>query len=65
MSKLRRRRRLIVVSDGVTAEEMHRCGCEHRSLSQLQTLIDELIRENPSCRIGALSNGAETFLYES
>ena len=64
MSKLRRRRRLIVVSDGVTKEEMARCGCEHRSVSAIQELIDELITENPECRIGALSNGAETFLYE-
>ena len=64
MSKLRRRRRLIVVSDGVTKEEMARCGCEHRSVSAIQELIDELIAENPECRIGALSNGAETFLYE-
>lgn len=61
---MRRRRRLIAVSDGVTAEEMRRCGCEHRTVAPLQGLIDELIAENPDCRIGALSNGAETFLYE-
>lgn len=64
MSKLRRRRQLIVVGDGVTKEEMARCGCEHRTISQLQTLVDELIAANPDCCIGALSNGAETFLYE-
>lgn len=64
MSKLRRRRRLIVVGNGVTEEEMHRCGCEHRTIDKLQELIDELIAENPDCRVGALSNGAETLLYE-
>lgn len=64
MSKLRRRRRLIVVGDGVTKEDMARCGCEHRPIAQLQALVDELLAENPDCRIGALSNGAETFLYE-
>lgn len=64
MSKMRRRRRLIVVGDGVSPEEMARCGCEHRYLKDLQALIDQLIAENPDCRIGALSNGAETFLYE-
>lgn len=64
MSKLRRRRRLIVVGNGVTKEEMARCGCEHRTIDQLQQLVDDLIAENPDCRIGALSNGAETFLYE-
>ena len=64
MSKLRRRRRLIVVSDGVTREEMETCGCEHCATKDFQALLDRLIRENPDCRIGALSNGAETFLYE-
>lgn len=64
MSKMRRRRRLIVVSDGVTKEEMEMCGCEHYPTSQLQQVIDDLLRENPDCRIGALSNGAETLLYE-
>ena len=64
MSKLRRRRRLIVVSDGVSAEDMRQCGCEHYNVAEFQSLIDSLIAENPNCRIGALSNGAETFLYE-
>ncbi len=64
MSKFRRRRRCIVVSDGVTEEEMNKCGCEHRNSAKIQELIDELIGENPDCRIGVLSNGAETFLYE-
>lgn len=27
------------------------------------SLIDALIKENPDCRIGAVSNGAETLLY--
>ena len=64
MSKLRRRRHLIVVSDGVTEEEMTTCGCAYRPTSQMQQLIDEFIQENPDCRISALSNGAETFLYD-
>ncbi len=63
MSKFRRRRRLIVVSDGVTKEEMTSCGCIHYPTSLYQKCIDELIKENPNCRIGFLSNGAETFLY--
>ena len=63
MSKMRRRRRLIVVSDGMTKEEVARCGCEGRSRAELQDVIDELLRENPEARVGALSNGAETLLY--
>lgn len=64
MSKMRRRRRLIVVSDGVTREEMTLCGCEHAPARELQKIIDDLLREKPNARIGALSNGAETLLYE-
>lgn len=64
MSKMRRRRRLIVVSDGVTREEMALCGCEYAPAAGLQKVIDDLLRENPNARIGALSNGAETLLYE-
>lgn len=63
MSKMRRRRRLIVVSDGVTKEEMKQCGCEHYQSCDIQKLIDQIIADNPNVRIGALSNGAETFLY--
>lgn len=63
MAKMRRRRRLIVVTDGMTQEEIARCGCEGRRPEELQSLIDELLRENPDARVGALSNGAETLLY--
>ena len=63
LSKFRRRRNLIVVSDGVTDGEMEACGFEHYPLSGFQTCIDRILQENPSCKIGFLSNGAETFLY--
>lgn len=64
MAKLRRRRRLITVGDGVTPEEMTTCGCEHGYIKDLQRIIDQLIEENPNCRIGVVSNGAETLLYD-
>ena len=64
MSKFRRRRNLIVVSGGVTAEEMRSCGCSYYPAEEFQSCIDNLIKENPVCRIGFLSNGAETFLYQ-
>ncbi|MBE6910895.1 MAG: nickel-dependent lactate racemase [Ruminococcaceae bacterium] len=63
MAKLRRRRRLITVGDGVTPEEMKTAGSEHAYIKDLQKVIDRLIEENPDCRIGAVSNGAETLLY--
>ena len=63
MAKLRKRRRLIVVSDGVTKAEMDVCKCEHYPAKDLQKVLDQLIDENPLLRVGVLSNGAETFLY--
>lgn len=64
MSKMRRRRKIIVVSDGVTKEEMEMCGCKHYPLSKLQEAVDEAISEYKNCRVSALSSGAETFLYD-
>lgn len=63
MSKMRRRRRLIVVSDGISKEDLARCGCEGYGCDDLQRVIDELLREQPQARVAALSNGAETLLY--
>ncbi|MPN64692.1 hypothetical protein SDC9_212468 [bioreactor metagenome] len=63
MAKLRQRRRLIVVSDGVTKAEMDACGCEYYATKDFQKLLNALLDENPEIRIGILSNGAETFLY--
>ena len=64
MSKMRRRRKLVVVSDGVTAAEMAKCGCMHYPKAMLQRAVDEAIAEYDNCRVAAMSNGAETVLYE-
>lgn len=64
MAKVRKRRRIIVVGDGLTPEELQQCGCGHYWIKDLQKAVDALIEENPDCRICALSNGSETFLYE-
>ncbi len=65
MSKLRRRRQLVVVSDGVTAAEMAACGCRHYPMDRLQQAVNDALAEyGPDSRVAALSNGAETFLYD-
>jgi len=64
MSKMRRRRRLVVISDGVTKEEMDRCGCTWYPLSLLQQAIDYEMSRFENCRVSVVSNGAETLLYE-
>jgi len=64
MSKMRRRRRLVVVSDGVTDEEMARCGCVRYPLCELQKAVDDAVAGyGDDCTVAAVSNGAETFLY--
>lgn len=63
MSKMRRRRNLVVVGDGVTKAEMERCGCRYYPLSQLQLAVDEVLSEYENCRVAVLSSGSETFLY--
>lgn len=64
MSKMRRRRNLVVVSDGVSESDMKLCGCTLYKKDELQKVVDSMIEENPAVRIGVLSNGAETFLYK-
>lgn len=64
MSKLRRRRKLVVVSDGVTAEQMAACGCLHYPRARLQQAVDDAAAAYAHCRIAALSNGGDSFLYE-
>ncbi len=64
MSKMRRRRKLVVVGDGVTEAEMTSCGCVHYPLSGLQQAIDDALAEYNNCRVSALSGGAEAFLYD-
>ncbi len=64
MSKMRRRRKLVVVSDGVTADEMALCGCKHYGLSELQKAVDDALAEYEGGTLAAVSNGAETFLYK-
>lgn len=63
MSKMRRRRKLVVVSDGVSAEEMAACGCVHYPASQLQQAVNDALAEYQDATVAAISNGAETFLY--
>lgn len=64
MSKMRRRRKLVVVGDGVTGEQMNACGCKYYPLSALQQAIDDAVAEYEDCRVAAMSGGAEAFLYD-
>ena len=63
LAKIRQRRKIVVVGDGVTTEEMRRCGFAHYNIKDLQRAVDEAAEEYPGCRIAAVSQGSETFLY--
>lgn len=65
MSKMRRRRKLVVVSNGVTEEDMARCGCRHYPTALLQQAVDDALAGNTGAKLAAVSNGAETFLYHT
>lgn len=65
MSKMRRRRRLVVVSNGVSPEEMALCGCRHYPVEALQQAVDDAMAQYPDATVAAVSNGAETFLYQA
>ena len=64
MSKMRRRRHLVVVGDGLSKEDAARCGCDHYYSHELQKAVEDAMAKYPNCRVSALSHGAETFLYE-
>ena len=63
MAKMRRRRNLVVVGNGVTKEQMEKCGCRWYPIEELQRAVDEAVSQYDSCRAAVLSAGAETFLY--
>ena len=64
MSKMRRRRHLVVVGDGLSKEDAARCGCDHYYSHELQKAVEDAMAKYPNCRVSAVSHGAETFLYE-
>lgn len=62
MSKMRRRCRQVVVSDGVTREEIEACGMEYYPLSQLQKAVDDVLARYEKPVTAAVSHGGEFLL---
>ncbi|MGI6335516.1 MAG: nickel-dependent lactate racemase [Clostridiales bacterium] len=62
MSKLRRRCRLVVVSDGVTRAEMDECKIEHYPLCELQKAVDVTLSRYEHPVVAAVSHGGEYLL---
>ncbi len=62
MSKMRRRCRLVVVSDGVTREEIESCGIMYYPVCDLQKAIDETLELYDAPVVVSVSHGGEFLL---
>ena len=62
MSKMRRRCRLVCVSDGVTRKEIEDCGIEYYPLDRLQEAVDNTLARYDSPVVAAVSHGGEFLL---
>jgi nickel-dependent lactate racemase len=63
MSKMRQRVNLIMVSDGVTKEEMDTCKIGYYPLAELQRAIDETIAKYKDPSVAVVRHGGELFIY--
>ncbi|MEA4822605.1 MAG: nickel-dependent lactate racemase [Clostridiaceae bacterium] len=62
MSKMRRRCRLVVVSDGVTREEIEGCGIAYYPVCDLQKAVDDTLARYDAPVVAAVSHGGEFLL---
>ncbi|MDD6877846.1 MAG: nickel-dependent lactate racemase [Clostridiaceae bacterium] len=62
MSKMRRRCRMVVVSDGVTRGEIEGCGIAYYPLRELQKAVDDTLARYESPVVAAVSHGGEFLL---
>ena len=62
MAKMRHRCRLVVVSDGVTQEEIEGCGIGYYPLDGLQQAVDDTLARYDTPAVAAVSNGGEFLL---
>ena len=62
MAKMRHRCRLVVVSDGVTREEIEACGIGYYPVSALQDAVDDTLARYADPVTAAVSHGGEFLL---
>lgn len=63
MSKLRRRANLVVVTDGMTQQEVEASGCAYYHKSQLQQALDDAMARYQNPVVAVASHGGELYLY--
>lgn len=63
MCKMRLRREIIMVSDGVTKEDCDTCKIGYYPLSELQRAIDDTIAKYDNPTVSVISHGGELYVY--
>lgn len=63
MSKMRMRREIVMVSDGVTKAECDECRIGYYPKNELQRAIDETIAKYDNPTVSVISHGGELYVY--
>ena len=63
MSKMRMRREIIMVSDGITKADADACKIGYYPLNELQKAIDDTIKKYDNPVVSAISHGGELYVY--
>lgn len=63
MAKMRMRREIIMVSDGITEADAKACGIGYYPLADLQKAIDDTIKKYDNPTVSAISHGGELYVY--
>jgi len=63
MAKMRMRREIIMVSDGITKEEAGICKIGYYPLSELQKAIDDSIKKYNNPKVSVITHGGELYVY--
>ena len=63
MAKMRMRREIIMVSDGITKADAQSCGIGYYPLCDLQKAIDDTIKKYKNPTVSAISHGGELYVY--
>lgn len=65
MSKMRRRVKLVMVTDGLSREETEACQVRHYPLGQIQQAVDDAMACYPDPQVSVISHGGELYVYQS
>ena len=64
VSKIRKRRKLVIVTGGMSRESCEEAGLRYYPADGLQEAVNDVLAENPQARITVITHGGETVAYE-